>query len=103
MFRYAKDKILYMTLESNIDCRVGITVDHNKKEAPGMTVTSMQSSQENMGVLKAKRNSTTSLTSASIRPNSRDNKVDTNNMNEEEMAAKAEETVLALKHMLGED
>ena len=57
-----------------------------------------------MGVLKAKQhNSSTSLTSASIRPNSRDNKIKTNSLNEEEMAAKAEETVLALKHMLGED
>ena len=55
-------------------------------------------------MLGARRNSATSLNSGSIRPTSRGNKTGTTGtLTEQELAAKAEETVLALKQMLGEE
>ena len=44
MVRYSKDKVLYITIESNKDCTVGISMTHNKKDAPEMTVASVFSS-----------------------------------------------------------
>ena len=49
MLRFPKDKVLYMTLESNLDCSVGVSMTHNKKDAPDMTVASVYSSQPDMG------------------------------------------------------
>lgn len=72
MFRYPKDKVLYITLESTHDCCVGITVDHNKKDAPNMTVTSIYASQESgVGGMGGRKGSMTSLGS-SLRPGSQE-------------------------------
>ena len=48
MLRFPKGKVLYITLESTVECHVGISMTHNKKEAPDMTVASVYSSQGNM-------------------------------------------------------
>ena len=50
MLRFAKDKVLYITLESTQDCDVGIQMTQNKTEAPDMTVASVYSSQGEMGM-----------------------------------------------------
>ena len=45
MLRYPKDKILYITIESDVDCCPSIAVQHNKKEEAVIAVTSMVNSQ----------------------------------------------------------
>lgn len=99
MFRYSKDKVLYITMESTHDCCVGITVDHNKKDAPNMTVTSIHASSENVMGMGGRKGSMTSLGS-SLRPGSQETAT---YLNEQQLAAKAEESVAALKLMLGGD
>lgn len=50
MLRYPKNKILYITVESDADCTVTVKMTHNKKEAPDMTVASVYSSQGELGL-----------------------------------------------------
>ena len=45
MLRYPKNKVLYITMECVNDCSVAISMTHNKKDAPDMTVASAYSSQ----------------------------------------------------------
>ena len=50
MLRFPKNKVLYITLESDVDCTVTIKMSHNKKDAPDMTVASVYSSQGELGI-----------------------------------------------------
>lgn len=52
MVRYAKDKVLYITLESNKSCAVGVAMTHNKKDAPEVAVASVYSSGIDMEQLR---------------------------------------------------
>jgi|FrelakmetLWP11LW_1041352.scaffolds.fasta_scaffold432424_1 hypothetical protein len=48
LLRFPKNKVLYITLESTMDCVVAITMTHNKKEAAVVKVASVLSSAENL-------------------------------------------------------
>ena len=51
MLRYPKNKVIYITVESDADCTVTIKMSHNKKDAPDMTtVASVYSSQGELGI-----------------------------------------------------
>ena len=50
MLRYPKNKVLYITMECVNDCAVSVSMTHNKKDAPDMTVASAYSSQAQMGM-----------------------------------------------------
>jgi len=43
MLRYPKDRVLYITLESDVDCNPSVRVLQNKKDATEVTVNSMTS------------------------------------------------------------
>lgn len=42
--RYSKDKVLYITMESDVDCSPSIRVNHNKKDEPEVAVASVAQS-----------------------------------------------------------
>ena len=106
MLRFPKGRVLYMTLESTQECQVGITMTHNKKDAPDMTVASVYSSQGDVGMSinpPVRRASQASIDSLLDTENSQSGRRQGVAMTDEEREHKAMMTLDTLSLMLGSD
>lgn len=104
MLRYPKDKVLYISMESDVDCSPAVSVTHNKKEVQEIAVASVAAShsQKGSGILDVpRRQSQDTLDSGDS-----DRKRATFQapaMSEEELEQQAQMTMETLALMLGAD